>query len=186
MTTSPQTLRPTLAATPITPMDELLRETMEACEHAHDACLQAVREALSSKRSAPPLNDWLAGASLCRTLAEVLAVEAPEADQGAGARRQRLSRWATGMAQLCAGVCSELASLHEDDRQEDESSRGLRQACEGCVQACVRLLADAGPPGGGLTGDAGFMVPRTPVVTPLMRRLRPGTLPPQTPSLAAA
>lgn len=186
MTRFPQTLcQPQSPAADST--DDLVRVTLEACEQAHDACLSAVRQALRTRSSAPPLNDWLAGASLCRTLAEVLAVEAPEESTPAtqAGARPRLSPWVTGMAQLCIGLCRDLASRHAD---EDDTSRQLRQACEGCVQACVRLLADAGPPGGCRTGipssndDFAF---RPGSLAALPWRQRVG-LPPQSPSLAAA
>lgn len=190
MTRFPQTLCPPQSPAAAS-TDDLVRVTLEACEQAHDACLGAVRQALRSRCSAPPLNDWLAGASLCRTLAEVLAVEAPEAQACPGEAkpgdRPRLSPWVTGMAQLCIGLCSDLATRPAD---ADETSRQLREACEACRQACLRLLADVGPPGGCRTGIPSSNDPLAfPRAMPASRAALPwrqrAGLPPQAPSLAA-
>lgn len=153
MTPSPQTPRPqlpTLAGAPAGSTDELVRITVEACEQAHEACLHAVRQALSRRREAPPLDAWLTGASLCRTLAEVLALE-PSPDLPRTSRPP-LSPWAVGMARLCASLCQELAGGAERqaglDEEEMETAQRLRQACRHCEQTCIRLLAEGSPLGG--------------------------------------
>lgn len=196
MTLSPQTLpssRPSLAGTPAASLDDRVRLTVEACEQAHEACLRAVREALHQRRSAPPLDRWLTGASLCRTLAEVLAVEATEVrgkDADRGDRRPgtgALSPWAVGMAQLCAGLCRELAARDAAEAQTGEAGAPeLQQACESCAQACIRLLADAGPPAGGLPAARAGELRGSSTVVPLSRPSLAVPLPPCGADRAAA